>query len=577
MKEIKTISTSNSGRFPKGFMTELGKRLEEVFKGTEKLPEYKDPLIRRTFSAFLIQFQDKHYRKTLDTDRTVEPLALMFISRATGELRKGKAPDDDSWKMMSERHLAMFIRLLRAVLKDKNHHDWARDRPELTARLETLERKILQMDEDLTSASTLTSGAGTTIEVEVPLSHEVKDMPLVQRVARIFGLTNTMAQSDINKNRPVWTIKAAVSDLKTYQANLSLNTRHTLRNEDFDTDNAFELWRDAEKSEVAAMITALVKQDPGAISAIAKAPRPSSGGVSHSPADSGYSETIRRVSEPTDHDSYAFDQPVDVSGLNLSDDGSDKSETGDSPYVFIPPDPRSYFKFVLMQILSYDFSQGQQPGSDIIPNSSNLLSNQSLELLGEIAMRWRIPHFSRSVLFLDAAKDKFMDQDIDINQLDMAFQSVKEYAQDSKHFSKSAISSGELFYDKENWTIADFVLYRAVLSAIYEALLRDLYNIMLQCYEQKPPTIGNVMLFLQEHLHSDPQFSPSADEEKRFQDALANGLKEKAREVYSELVKDKVPEEQNWEFYHIIQLGQAVMKLAERLQKRYRKSPEIMG
>jgi hypothetical protein len=39
-----------------------------------------------------------------------------------------------------------------------------------------------------------------------------------------------------------------------------------------------------------------------------------------------------------------------------------------------------------------------------------------------------------------------------------------------------------------------------------------------------------------------------------------------------------VPQNQEeWQFYHVVQLGKAVVKLCQRIQKRYKKTPEIMG
>jgi hypothetical protein len=59
---------------------------------------------------------------------------------------------------------------------------------------------------------------------------------------------------------------------------------------------------------------------------------------------------------------------------------------------------------------------------------------------------------------------------------------------------------------------------------------------------------------------------------------LQEGLQQKALEIYKEFVEKEVPqEEDSWEFYHVIQLGTAVKKIAERIQKRYRKNPEVEG
>ena len=78
------------------------------------------------------------------------------------------------------------------------------------------------------------NGTASTTEVLAPLSYDVKDMPLVQHVAKIFGMTTAQAQSEIDKNKSIWTEKAALQDLKTYQAHLSLQTHKTLSRDDFE-------------------------------------------------------------------------------------------------------------------------------------------------------------------------------------------------------------------------------------------------------------------------------------------------------------------------------------------------------
>lgn len=186
MKDFSLIRDSKSTRFPHAFMGELDKRITKVLMGTERMPEFKDATVKRTFAVFLNAFKDPTFRKSMDKDRRVEDLLLIFYSNATKELQKGKVPGDDSWKLMVDRHVALFLRLVSSILKD---HDWAKDRPELTQRLATMEKKLLMHDQDLTAENQRNGGqGGSTIEVEVPRSYEVKDMPLVLVVSRIFAV-----------------------------------------------------------------------------------------------------------------------------------------------------------------------------------------------------------------------------------------------------------------------------------------------------------------------------------------------------------------------------------------------------
>lgn len=558
-------------------MTELDKRITGVLMGQEKMPEYSEALVKRTFAVFLNEFKAPQFRKSMEKDRRVEDLLLIFFSNATKELKKGKPPGDDSWKLMVDRHVALFIRLVSSTLKD---HDWARDRPELSSRLQTMEKKLLVHDQDLTAETQWNGGAGgSTIEVEVPRSYEVKDMPLVLIVSRIFGVSYSQVQSDINSNKAVWTEKAALQDLKTYQTNLSLNTKKTLNSEDFDLEDAYEAWKKSEVPDLSQMVLAIVQSNPELAKSTPGGSMPQFKPHGATSDSSGYSDTSRKMSDQSDiGSSYVIDQPVDMSALNLRDEPLHGSGDDESSYVFIPPEPRAFYRAVLKEALTYDLhDQEHQPTEATSETPSiKLLSKQSVELLNEIALRWRIPHFSRLVLFLDVIKEKYLEQEINLDTLDAAFNYVKEPPTDKKA-NRMSITTASLF-DRTKWTVADYALNQHVLSSLHDALLRELFELILLCYETKAPPLGPIMYVLNNHIYDDPLFSQPPEDLDQFSEQLRVALRQRAKEVYQEILAKQIPDtKEEWEFYHVIQLGKAVVKLAERIQKRYRKNPEIMG
>ena len=168
MKDFSLIRENKSTRLPHGFVAELEKRLKGVVMGTERRQEYSDAAVRRSFAAFFNAFSEPGFKKRVEKDRRVVDLVLIFYSNATKELAKGKGPSDDSWKLMVDRHLALFIRLLSVILKD---HDWARERPELSSRLTTLESKLLAHDQDLTAPGQNGSTNGHTIRYQQAQRH----------------------------------------------------------------------------------------------------------------------------------------------------------------------------------------------------------------------------------------------------------------------------------------------------------------------------------------------------------------------------------------------------------------------
>lgn len=568
MKDFTIVRDSKSTKLPRGFIAILEKRLTGVLMGQEKKPEYQDALVKRTFAVFLNALSEKRFKESMELDRRAEDLVLIFFSKSTSELQKGKPPGDESVKPMVDRHLALFVRLLSVILKDNS---WTTDRPELATRLATLEKKLLKHDEDLASDTT------TTVEEIIPLSYEVKDMPLVQVVARLFGLTNTMAQSDISKYRPVWTEKAALQDLKTYQAHLEVGTRRTLSSSDFNTLEAYEEWKKSETPDLSQMMLAIIQANPELAKStpggrLAQFSHQANGSVS---SDSGYPEMSKVLSQ-TEENSYMLDLPVEISGLHLNHDRKSDDQSADEAYTFIPPEPRLMFRFIIAQALSFDIHDETRTPSE---NGVRLLSKQSTELLNEIGLRWRIPKFTRRVLFLDAIREKFVEQEINLDTLDAAFAFVKEPLSDeNKKNKRTSITVTSMLTDRYKWTVADFALMQQLLLGIHEALLRDLYGAILQSYETKAsPLLGPILTILDEHIRSDPNFTQNPDDFARFKQQVSEGLANKARDIYGALVEKEIPQDQDtWEFYHITQLGKAVLKLAERVQKRFRKNPQIL-
>jgi hypothetical protein len=574
IQDFSLMKDTKSAKFPHGFMSPLEKRIQGVLVGTERLPGYNDAAVKRTFAEAYTAFTEQGFRRRMDKERRVEDLVLIFYSNATKALQKGKAPDDDSWKLLVDRHVALFVRLISNTLKD---HGNDKDRPELMNRLAKLESKLLTNDQDLFAGSGDGAG-GSSIEVVVPISYDVKDMPMVQVVAKIFGLRLSQVQSDIDANKHIWTEEAALADLKAYQHCLGANTKRTLRSDDFDIEEAYQEWKKAEAPALSQMMAEILQARPELVKSSSSSNKPLPPiHASASAEDQAYSDLGRIVTSPVEQNtSYVFDQPVDMSSLSLEDEYPGGHSLEETAFTFIPPDPRSFYRSILSHAMTFD--QLHAPPAVDGPVATPPLSKASTELLTELCIRWRIPPFSRMVLFLDVAAQKFLDQEIGLDELDTAFEFVKNPPPEPKrahtHYPSVSLSS----VDQSRWTIQDFALYRQILSNLHDGLLRDLYDLLQHCYDSKPPSPGSVLLVLESHIHSDSSFSMGPNELDAYKIQLEDGLRAKAAAVYRGYLEAEVPQiQEEWQFYHVVQLGKAVVKLCERIQKRYRKNPDIMG
>jgi hypothetical protein len=400
----------------------------------------------------------------------------------------------------------------------------------------------------------------------------------VLHVSRIFSVSYSDVQSDINRHKSVWTEKAALQDLKTYQAHLSLMNNRTLNNDDFDLEEAYEAWKHQEIPDISQMILAILQSNPE----LAKS---SPGGSvpqfkPNASVDLGYADSSRSGSHSAENgSSYVIDQPVDMSGLHIQDDGVDDGTS----YVFIPPDPRTYYRTILKEVLTYDLNDADLQASEATDETPamKLLSKQSAELLNEIAVRWRVPQFSRLILLLDVIREKYINQEISLDTLDAGFNYVKEPPPpptDKKSHRMSHIPTQDALFDRSKWTIQDYALNQQILQSLNEALLREMFQLLMHCFDNKAPAVGPIMYILETHIYDDPMYSGTEADMDKFAAELKQALKQRAAEVYGELLAKHIPNtKEEWEFYHVIELGRAVVKLCEKIQKRYRKNPNVMG
>lgn len=562
--------SSTSLKLPSNFATQLLDRVGGVLRGSETLPGFNDAAVKRSFAEAYTAFSDKNFQKTFK-ERKFEPLVLIFYSSATKAAQKGRAPDDDSWKLLPDRHLAMFVRLTTKLLRDHGHE---KDRAELISRLSSLENKLLTNDQNLVDNGQ--DGKGTTIEVVVPLSYDVKDMPMVQVVAGIFGMSLSDIQSEINDNRQVWTEEAALRDLKSYQHRLNSDMPGALRSHDFDVEDAFQEWKKSEAPHLSHMMLDILTAKPDLAKTSTgtfEKPLPSRPQSTYA-TEQAYADLGRAISSPSQEDgSFSFEFAASLANLSIGNEPSSIRAVEETIYTFIPPEPREFYKYILQHAVTYDQLHAD-PALEYQP-----LSKQSMEFLTELCVRWRVPQFSRLIALLEVAARKFLDQEIVPEELDTIFDFVKSPLPEVKkapHITHHATPLNEI--ESSRWTVHDFAVYQQTFHTLHDALLRELYDLMEQCYDSKPPNIAAVMFLLENHIGSDPTFSPRPSAAEEFSDHLTQGLCQKAADVYRDYMQKEIPaHKEDWDFVHVVKLGKSVTKLCERIRKRYKNNMEIMG
>lgn len=612
-------------KLPHSFRVALEKRMEGVLRGTEKMPGYSDAAVKRTFGEAYTAFTANTFRKSIDKDRKLEPLILIFYTSGSKAQSRGKTAEDDSWKMLVDRHVALFVRLVSSVLRDQGSDQ---GRPELMGRLASLEKKLLTNDQDL-YIDTGQVGERKTIEVEVPLTYEIKDMPMVQTVARLFGRPLEDVQVDIDRDLPVWTEEAALQDLKSYQHRLTANLPGALRRQDFGGDGAaFDEWKKTEINQLTQLMLDILRARPElAKTSSSAAMRPPSmysspsaggGGDRDRDRDQAFADLSRMIVAQPDGDTTTTTTitSASIGGNDLGADGSfgfsalslvdgiassTAVDVEDLPdYTFIPPDTRAYYKFVLRQALTHDLQHppdddagagagagtgsGSGSGSGAVVSEAVPLLRPSMDLLIELATHWRLPQSARSILLLDVAAQRYQDGELAAEAVYEVFEDVKLRASVDHLAHNKKAPHIQLFgsplqeVPRSRWPLQDLAAYRQILGRMFEAMLRELLEVAAQCYDAKPRSIGPSLLFIRDHVQADEAFSERPEVVAQFAEALTSTLWERAAAAYRDFLDKHIPQlEDDWDFSHVVDLGKAVVGLCERTRKRYRKNPEIMG
>lgn len=147
-------------------------------------------------------------------NRKIEEMILMFATTATNVLKRDPSLVGDTWKLELNKHIGMFVRMLRECVKSVGHVS-----PELTSRLDMYAAKLAPSptptDSGYDTAST-TSRRNDSVSspISLGLSMNVMDMDMVKCAANLFGFSLQDVQREIYQMKHFCTEKAAMSDLK---------------------------------------------------------------------------------------------------------------------------------------------------------------------------------------------------------------------------------------------------------------------------------------------------------------------------------------------------------------------------
>ncbi|KAF7321062.1 hypothetical protein HMN09_00193600 [Mycena chlorophos] len=465
-----------SVKFPEKLLKVLEQKLQSIAMGKD--PAYSEQLVRRTMAKFYGQFMVDSFKRQMKENRKIEELILMFATHATGVLKKEPSLSGDGWKLELNNQIAIFVKMLRECLRSVNHVS-----PELLSRLDTYTAKLAPAQG--TTATYSDSGydsASTRNSISIPtVSANVNDMQLVQITAALFRIPESEVQKEVDALKGTCTAKAALTDLKTCLKNINAGVPFPGRKEDFETDEAWQHWRSNETSHLQQMVVAMVQFNPElakstpAESAAATSPynaRPSS-------SYSAYEHVARNPSIGSRRSLY-----VEEEGIQDEVNGDDEIPVGHY-FTYIPSNPRKYYKRLLEHCLLTDLEIMLSPEVDDNDEVSlGILSAPHLDLLNEVALRWRIGHSYRATCFLDLVKQFYERQDIPMECIPDALTQISKVMSD---------------VELDHWPVLDSEYLSGVYGGLFNTFLSNLYHAMDNVPTLKPSEVEPFVQVL-EHI-----------------------------------------------------------------------------
>ncbi|GJN93965.1 hypothetical protein Rhopal_007026-T1 [Rhodotorula paludigena] len=399
-------STSKASRFPKDFVDALDKRMERIARGSD--PAHPDQLFRSTVGAFHTTYTPQ-FRKKLKESRHIEDIILMFVTTASNILKKRL--EGDEWKPVLDSHVARFVTVIKDTLKAGS-----RIPAELVNRLDTYCSKLIgepapptrpshhrSVSSAYPSYSPNLSADQHSLEYAPSTSSAVNldEYPLAQGVGAIFGKSDDDIRRDIQALRKACSEQAAFNDLKAIiNAVAQLSSGSTpcfpFRREHFESDDAFAAWRKQENDELQGLLLEMTVRNPELVKG---------GGATLGP----------EPSMPNKRTSTSSLVVVGADGTSVEMDeylsATMHATRLDSPYTFVPPDPRFYYRRLYALALEYDYAimSTLPPDQDV---SLTILSPLHEQLLRECQTRWRIPNITRAATFASLIAGLYRDQGV---------------------------------------------------------------------------------------------------------------------------------------------------------------------
>ncbi|CAO3703440.1 unnamed protein product [Rhizopus stolonifer] len=496
-----TGEDEKSNKLSKPVVVGLMRQLEDIKDGKDvSKQEYVD----RRFIAVIRQMRDEVKQHRYRPQGSINDLVVTFLKLSEAELKKSD-PNPAIWFKDLDRYVVRFTEILLLVLKE--------DAPNTasTEYIDSLQKSILPKSKQQQPASDQrnSSGSGNSATDTLDL---IDNYPMANTIQNLFQIESSVHRQKIRDLLPICTEQNYLLDLKQCINAINTNQPFPGRREDFNSQQAYDSWVAREKKYLNGLMTVMVMNPNLTL---------------------------------TDQDGR---RPNDSKRSSVDKSGDD------SPYTYIPNDPRSFFR--LLMNMCMDIDTNVSPDSERAKTS--VLSQSSEDLLRECSNIWRLSAPFRSVLYLELIKTRMDTEEIDIID---AFDDVREAIRSLD----KCLKENEI----RNWTINDRESLIRVFEGVNNSCLRALADSLSTYWEINPALIRDQIdllggiyenpAYLEDHEDPLEQFS-------LLEDTIAGAAVSRWR-----VLEKSVLNPENDDMTNLMNLADKLIKELVTVAKRFKK------
>ncbi|WWD22030.1 hypothetical protein CI109_106518 [Kwoniella shandongensis] len=361
--------SSKSPKYPEKMLKVMDGTLQRIAMGQE--PKYADQRFRRTVAFFWSStWPEKYFQRQIRESRKVEDLILAFVTSSTKALKKEDELADGGWKYELNAQVTLFLDILSDSISAVGPAS-----AELAVRLESYRSRLRDADppgqEKRSDRSHGDKGDSDSIRSAQKEPLDWSDEVMIKTVRRLFGLSEEDFGQRLKAVQAVCTEQAALDDMKSCLKLLNTDAPHPYGPKDFADNADWISWRTNEVSNLSQIMLLMMQSNPS---------------LSQSSDRSSVSDVSSRI------ESIALDP-------------------SQRHFTYIPSNAQRTYCEILDRCLDDDLEVLKTlPEDEDV--SLGILSQEHLTLLGECAMRWRLPSSFRSWVFFSAIIDRFEKGDV---------------------------------------------------------------------------------------------------------------------------------------------------------------------